>query len=171
MKKKLFIAVFLLTNIFYTPNALSERERDSNRIDSFNTRNSLKTTVSVGVGVPSAAHIKYIAMTDNNWSFGVSLGTMLIGINTSIDARYYFNDLSYNDSLYTETNIGFAFSNLLGYTSTTFIPTQKIGFEFRAEEGFTFNIAGGLSYWSLNGTYSNSGGIIPSFDILIGKSF
>lgn len=163
MKKKLFIAVFLLTNIFYTPNALSERERDSNRIDSFNTRNSLKTTISVGVGVPSMPHIRFNSMLDNNLGFGLSLGTLGFGTSGTVNLRYYFNDLNYYNSLYSETNFGFFIDSY----SSLFLPAQKIGFEYRAEEGFTFNIAGGIGVYSSNVTTS----VIPSFDILTGYSF
>jgi hypothetical protein len=156
--------------LFYTllnSNLISnaERLRDENR--AFNSRENLKTTFSAGLGIPGAGHIKYLNMTDNNWSFGLSLGTMLIGVNGSLDARYYFNDLNYYNSLYTETNIGLVYSSMFGFSTVTFVPTQKIGFEVRNDDGLTFNLAGGISYWT--GTSGN--GVIPAFDILVGYSY
>lgn len=108
-------------------------------------------------------HIRFNSMIDDNWGFGLGLGTLFIGTSGTMNLRHYFNDLNYYNSLYSETTLGFYVDSY----STITLPAQKVGFEYRGEEGFTFNIAGGIGIYSSNVNTS----IIPSFDILIGYSF
>lgn len=164
MKKILLSSLFFLT--FLNTSLISNAERLRDEHKESNSRENLKNTLSIGAGMPSLLHVKYSNMFDNKFSAGFSLGTLPIaGISGSLDLRYYISDLSYNNSIYTETSIGF--------TSNTFAPNQKFGFEYRGDGGFTFNISGGIGiYMSQNANVIGSGAnLAGAFDFLLGYSF
>lgn len=157
----LIFCTFLNTNLIASAERLRDEHKDSN------SRENLKNTFSVGVGMPGLLHAKYSNMFDNKFSGGFSLGALppLGGISASLDLRYYISDLSYNNSIYTETS--------LAYISNSFAPNQQFGFEYRGDGGFTFNISGGIGiYMSGNANVVGSGAnLAGAFDFLLGYSF
>jgi hypothetical protein len=164
--KKIILSSLVFCTLLNT-NLISNAERLRDDSRPFNSRENLKNTFSIGAGMPGLLHVKYSNMFDNKFSGGFSLGALppLGGISASLDLRYYISDLSYNNSIYTETSLAYIYTN--NNLSNTFAPNQKFGFEYRGDGGFTFNISGGI------GIYMSGFGANPaaSIDLLLGYSF
>lgn len=162
---KRFTALLIILSIILNMNLDSNANTNANELESFNSRNIFKTTFSGGVGIPSFFHIKYSNMFSNNVSGGISLGSIFVGTSFSLDFRYYFNDIDYYSSWYSETN--FTYVATSAQYSDIIAPSQKIGYEYRSDNGFTFNINGGLGLYMLS--YGTN--LLPVVDILFGHSY
>lgn len=115
-------------------------------------------TFSPLTGAPLLS-LDYNRMINKNFSVGINVKTIVLINSINLSGRYYFNLIdSKSSEVYIQTDIGY---NTIPSSSTNPESTKSssnvfislnptIGYEFRADNGFTFNVDAGpyFSYGS-----------------------
>lgn len=99
-------------------------------------------------GVTPFLSLDYTRMINKDFSIGANLKTLVYSNFINLSGRYYFDFLdSKSSEFYIQTDLGYSRSfspNAPGDTKsyyTNFINLNPtIGYEFRADNGFTFNV-------------------------------